>query len=117
VQMTKSDPEAQTKSSLSDCTWLERWVWVLFLIPLEIPNAFRKSGSLYIYTHFFFSLFLSSLSSFFLFLSFLSLFFLSFFFLLPYTLDYISTYLLGSSPMLRRLHVLGQRGDEVFVPR
>jgi hypothetical protein len=24
VQMTKSDPEAQTKSSLSDCTWLER---------------------------------------------------------------------------------------------
>jgi hypothetical protein len=24
VQMEKSDPEAQTKSSLSDCTWLER---------------------------------------------------------------------------------------------
>jgi hypothetical protein len=24
VQMAKSDPEAQTKSSLSDCTWLER---------------------------------------------------------------------------------------------
>jgi hypothetical protein len=31
VQMAKSDPEAQTKSSLSDCTWLERWVWVLIL--------------------------------------------------------------------------------------
>jgi hypothetical protein len=24
VQMVKSDPEAQKKSSLSDCTWLER---------------------------------------------------------------------------------------------
>jgi hypothetical protein len=24
VQMAKSDPEAQRKSSLSDCTWLER---------------------------------------------------------------------------------------------
>jgi hypothetical protein len=24
VQMAKSDPEAQIKSSLSDCTWLER---------------------------------------------------------------------------------------------
>jgi hypothetical protein len=24
VQMAMSDPEAQTKSSLSDCTWLER---------------------------------------------------------------------------------------------
>ena len=24
VQMAKSDPEAQTKSLLSDCTWLER---------------------------------------------------------------------------------------------
>jgi hypothetical protein len=23
VQMAKGDPEAQTKSSLSDCTWLE----------------------------------------------------------------------------------------------
>jgi hypothetical protein len=24
VQMAKSDPEAQRKSSLSDCTWLEK---------------------------------------------------------------------------------------------
>jgi hypothetical protein len=24
VKMIKSDPEAQTKSLLSDCTWLER---------------------------------------------------------------------------------------------
>jgi hypothetical protein len=28
VQMTKRDPEVQRKSSLSDCTWLERWVWI-----------------------------------------------------------------------------------------
>jgi hypothetical protein len=35
VQMAKSDPKAQTKSSLLDCIWLERWVWVLILNPLE----------------------------------------------------------------------------------
>jgi hypothetical protein len=28
VQMAKSDPEAQRKSSLSDCTWLEKRVWI-----------------------------------------------------------------------------------------
>jgi hypothetical protein len=39
VQMAKSDPEAQSKSSLSDCTWLERWVWILNLETFEIPNA------------------------------------------------------------------------------
>jgi hypothetical protein len=39
VQMAKSDPEAQRKSSLSDCTWLERGVWILNLETFEIPNA------------------------------------------------------------------------------
>jgi hypothetical protein len=84
VQMAKSDVEAQTKSSLSDCTWLERWVWVLILNPLETSNASREPGSfiifsfslfsyIYIYTH----LFLISYS----FLSFLLSYLFSFFLL------------------------------------
>jgi hypothetical protein len=28
VQVAKSDPGAQRKSSLSDCTWFEKWVWI-----------------------------------------------------------------------------------------
>jgi uncharacterized protein YjhX (UPF0386 family) len=36
VQMAKSDPEAQRKSSLSDCTWLENEYGTF---NLEIPNA------------------------------------------------------------------------------
>jgi hypothetical protein len=39
VQVAKSDPEAQRKSSLSDFTWLERCVWILNLETFEIPNA------------------------------------------------------------------------------
>jgi hypothetical protein len=33
VQMAKSDPEAQRKSSLSDCTWLEISMDLLILKP------------------------------------------------------------------------------------
>jgi hypothetical protein len=33
VQMAKSDPEAQRKSSLSDCTWLENEYGSLILKP------------------------------------------------------------------------------------
>jgi hypothetical protein len=39
VKMAKSDPEAQRKSSLSDCTWLEKWVLIFQSSNLEIPNA------------------------------------------------------------------------------
>jgi hypothetical protein len=39
VQMAKSDPEAQRKSLLSDCTWLEKLVWILNLETFEILNA------------------------------------------------------------------------------
>jgi hypothetical protein len=73
VQMAKSDPKAQAKSSLSDCTWLERWVWVLILNPLETPNHLEKRGalfiifyfSLFIYTHIFSSLLFLSFNFFF----------------------------------------------------
>jgi hypothetical protein len=39
VQMTKSDPEAQSKSSLSDCTWLEDEYGSFKSGNHEIPNA------------------------------------------------------------------------------
>jgi hypothetical protein len=45
VQMAKSDPEAQRKSSLSDCTWLERWAWILNLETLRFLMHFREPGS------------------------------------------------------------------------
>jgi hypothetical protein len=37
--MEKSDPEVQRKSLLSDCTWLEKRVWILNLETFEIPDA------------------------------------------------------------------------------
>jgi hypothetical protein len=44
VQMgPRSDPKAQRKSSLSDCTWLERYVWILNLETFEIPNALLEN--------------------------------------------------------------------------
>jgi hypothetical protein len=88
VQMAKSDPEAQAKSSLSDHTWLERWLWVLILNPLETPNASRELGS-FIYISF-----LSLIYIFLFFFPFLSYFLFPFiiiflFFIPPWTLDYI----------------------------
>jgi hypothetical protein len=90
VQMAKSDPEAQRKSSLSDCTWLERWVWILKLETFEIPNALWRTGEftlfyfyklIYIYlfshTYFLFISFFFSLYSFFLLFSFIIFYFLS----------------------------------------
>jgi hypothetical protein len=71
VQMEKSDPEAQRKSSLSDCTWLENENGSFKLEALDFPMHFRELGS---------SLYACSYS--FLFLIFLLLFFLSFFFLI-----------------------------------
>jgi hypothetical protein len=78
VQMAKSDPEEQRKSSLSDCTWLEHEYGSFNLEALKFLMHFRESGSSlyfiiisYILIYFFFSHFfpLYSLfsSSFFLF--------------------------------------------------
>jgi hypothetical protein len=39
VHMAQSDLEAQRKSSLLDCTWLERRVSILNLETFEVPNA------------------------------------------------------------------------------
>jgi hypothetical protein len=73
VQMAKSDPEAQRKSSLSDCTWLENEYGSFNLEALKFLMHFREPGSslyfyFYTYSHIF-SLFLFfSYISFFLFL-------------------------------------------------
>jgi hypothetical protein len=99
VQMAKSDPVAQAKSSLSNCTWLERWVWVLILNHLETSNASREQGR-FIYYFFFLSLSLyihifSSPFSFFHTFFFFSIFY---FFILPLNSRLHCTYLLGNSP-------------------
>jgi hypothetical protein len=73
VQMAKSDPEAQRKSSLSDCTWLERCVWIfLNLETLKFLMHFREPGS----------------SLYFIFISYILIFFFShiFFFFSLYSL-------------------------------
>jgi hypothetical protein len=76
VQMAKSDPEAQGKSSLSDCTWLENEYRSFNLETLKFLMHFREPGSsLYFYTYSNFSLFLIYIPFFSLFL-FLSQFFL-----------------------------------------
>jgi hypothetical protein len=52
VQMAKSDPEAQRKSSLWDCTWLENEYGSFNLEALEFLMHFREPGSsLYFYTY------------------------------------------------------------------
>jgi hypothetical protein len=68
VQMVKSDPEAQRKSSLSDCTWLENEYGSFNLEALKFLMHFREPGSsLYfiftqlIFFSFSFSLFLDLL--------------------------------------------------------
>jgi hypothetical protein len=87
VKMAKSDPEAQRKSSLSDCTWLE-YEYVSFnLEALKFLMHFREPGSSFIFTYthiYFFSFchtyfFLSFSFSFFSSFSFSS----KFFYLLP----------------------------------
>jgi hypothetical protein len=81
VQRAKSDPEAQRKSSLSDCTWLENENGSFNLEALNFLMHFRKPGSsLYAYSYFFFLLF---------FLSFFHSFSHSFIFSFSYFLLYI----------------------------
>jgi hypothetical protein len=80
VQMAKSDPEAQRKPSLSDCTWLESEYGSFNLEALKFLMHFREPRSslyfyFYIYSYFFsfshisLSFILSFFFSFFLFLS------------------------------------------------
>jgi hypothetical protein len=45
VEMAKSDPEAQRKSSLSDCTWLENKYGSFNLEAMKFLMYFRKPGS------------------------------------------------------------------------
>jgi hypothetical protein len=66
VQMAKSDPEAQRKSSLSDCTWLKNEYVSFNLETLKFLMNFREPGSsliflffLYFFLSFSFSFFLS----------------------------------------------------------
>jgi hypothetical protein len=68
VQMAKGDPEAQRKSSLSDCTWLENENGSFKLEALNFLMHFREPGSsLYAYSYiFFFSFSYFSFFSFFL---------------------------------------------------
>jgi hypothetical protein len=75
VQMAKSDLEAQRKSSLSDCTWLDNEYGSFNLEALKFLMHFREPGSsLYFYFYFY------TYSYFFLFLTYIFLsFFLSFF--------------------------------------
>jgi hypothetical protein len=84
VQMAKSDPEAQRKSSLSDCTWLENKYGSFNLEALKFLMHFREPGSslyfyFYTYSYFFFSFFphTYTFSSLFIFLSFSFSFFIS----------------------------------------
>jgi hypothetical protein len=68
VQMAKGDPEAQRKSSLSNCTWLENENGSFNLEALNFLMHFRELGSsLCAYSYFFLSSSHISLS-FFLFL-------------------------------------------------
>jgi hypothetical protein len=80
VQMAKSDPEAQRKSSLSDCTWLEKEYGSFNLEALKFQMHVRESGSslyfIFTHTHIFYFLIFSIYSLFFF-------FFLIFFIFLP----------------------------------
>jgi hypothetical protein len=89
VQMAKSDPEAQNKSSLSDCTWLENEYGSFNLEPLKFIMHFRELGSslYFIFTHtHIFSLFLIYISLFFFLYTRFFLFLSHFIFLLPFEL-------------------------------
>jgi hypothetical protein len=70
-QMAKSDPEAQRKSSLSDCAWLENEYGSFILEALKFLMHFTEPGVhfIFIFTHthiFFFFSHISFFLSFFL---------------------------------------------------
>jgi hypothetical protein len=92
VQMAKSDPEAQRKSSLSDCTWLENEYGFFNLEALKFLMHFREPGSsLYFILHiliFFLFFLIYIFFLFFFILIFFSFFSFSskFFYLIPFEL-------------------------------
>jgi hypothetical protein len=73
VQMAKSDPDAQRKSSLSDCTWLENEYGSFNLESLKSLMHFRELGS----SRYF--IFISYILIFFFFFSHTYIFFISLF--------------------------------------
>jgi hypothetical protein len=106
--MSKSDPEAQRKSSLSDCTWLEKWAWIFYLETLKFLMHFREPGRtlyfIFTHTHIFLTFYHIYL--------FIYLFICLYsFFICPLWTLKLHCIVPTSSPMLRRLLVLGQRGD------
>jgi hypothetical protein len=115
VQMAKSDPEAQMKSSLSDCTWLENEYRSFNLEALKFLMHFRDRGVHFTYIFSFF-LFLSFILSFSYCLS-LSHFVLShqffFFFYFSPLNSKIALYL----PPPPCLDVCSSRGEEVIKIR
>jgi hypothetical protein len=86
MQMAKNDLEAQRKTSLSDCTWLENEYGSFNLETLKFLMHFREPGSLVYFTNsYLFSFshtYIFSLYSFFHFF----FFFLIIFYLLPFEL-------------------------------
>jgi hypothetical protein len=62
VQMAKSDPEAQRKSSLSDCTWLEDECGSFNLEALKFLMHFREPGSSFYFIFYTYSYFFSFFS-------------------------------------------------------
>jgi hypothetical protein len=92
VQMAKSDPEAQKKSSLSDCTWLENEYGSFNLEALKFLMHFREPGSslyfIFTHTHIFSFLFFSYIyfSLFLYFLIFSFFFLIKIFYLLRFEL-------------------------------
>jgi hypothetical protein len=113
VQMAKSDLEAQRKSSLSDCTWLENEYGSFNLEALKFLMHFREPGSS---LHFIFTqLIFLSFSHIYIFLlfflfSFLFFFLINFFICSPWTLNYIVP---TSSHMLRRCSSSGKEVIEI----
>jgi hypothetical protein len=82
VQRAKGDPEAQRKSSLLDCTWLENENGSFKLEALNFLMPFREPGSsLYAYSYFF---------------SFSYFFFFSFFLLLIHSFFFLWDFYLGN---------------------
>jgi hypothetical protein len=113
VQMAKSDPGAQRKSSLSDCTWLENEYGSFNLESLKSLMHFREPGSsLYFifisYILIFFLFFLIDIFFYFFFSHFFLFLSHQFFICSPWTLKLHCTYLL---PHACTLLVLEQRGD------
>jgi hypothetical protein len=115
--MAKSDLEAQRKSSLSDCTWLENEFGSFNLEALKFLMHFREAGSLfylYSYSHFFSHTYFFGIT-FFFFLSlshFFFFFLINFFICSPLTLKLHCTYLL-----LYALDVCSSSGKEVIKIR